>query len=250
MGIHRIMPALPVLLLASLALEVSGHGAMVWPPIWQDGHYTSLNKITGYKIYSDPKVKDPNTGLSIADARAWLTDQAYIGGHGDNFKKTGEQTNFKDCGSTCSSLKHPWAAPGRAPNLGGGCGIFWGNPMVVQLTMTSALQVPTVATLRGALTRAAPGLTGQAPSRSTSLRPRTQSGPGALTNGWVGLQKAATGEVTPTACASCLRRASPASPRSALQRTCLSLRSRRPGGSVQETNMSTMPGKRFQKQTW
>merc|ERR1712209_99536 len=88
MGIHGIMPALPVLLLASLALEVSGHGGMVWPPIWQDGHYTSLNKITGYKIYSDPKVKDPNTGLSIADARAWLTDQAYIGGHGDNFKTT------------------------------------------------------------------------------------------------------------------------------------------------------------------
>merc|ERR1719192_1787653 len=96
------MPALPVLLLANLALEVSGHGGMVWPPIWQDGHYTSLNKITGYKIYSDPKVKDPNTGLSIADARAWLTDQAYIGGHGDN---------FKDSGSTCSSLKHPPALP-------------------------------------------------------------------------------------------------------------------------------------------
>ena len=38
--------------------QVSGHGGMVWPPIWQDGHYTSLNKITGYKIYSDPKVKD------------------------------------------------------------------------------------------------------------------------------------------------------------------------------------------------
>ena len=79
-------------------------------------------------LISNVQVKDPNTGLSIADARAWLTDQAYIGGHGDNFKTTGEQTNFKDCGSTCSSLKHPWAAPGRAPNLGGGCGIFWGNP--------------------------------------------------------------------------------------------------------------------------
>ena len=39
------------------ATQVSGHGGMVWPPIWQDGHYTSLNKITGYKIYSDPKVK-------------------------------------------------------------------------------------------------------------------------------------------------------------------------------------------------
>merc|ERR1711972_310583 len=223
MGIHRIMPALPVLLLASLALEGSGHGGMVWPPIWQDGHYTSLNKITGYKIYSDPKVKDPNTGLSIADARAWLTDQAYIGGHGDNFKTTGEQTNFKDCGSTCSSLKHPWAAPGRAP---------------------------TVETLRGALTRVAPGLTGRVPWRSTSLRPRTQSGPGALTNGWVGLRRVVTGAGTPTACVSCPRRARPASPRSALQRMCLSLRSRRPGGSVQETNMSTMPGKRFQKQTW
>merc|ERR1712107_250281 len=250
MGIHRIMPALPVLLLACLALEVSGHGGMVWPPIWQDGHYTALNKITGYKIYSDPKVKDPNTGLSIADARAWLTDQAYIGGHGDNFKTTGEQTNFKDCGSTCSSLKHPWAHLAGLPTWEEAAASSGETPMVVQLTMTSALQVPTVATLRGALTHVARGLTGQVPWRSTSLRPRTLSGPGALTNGWVGLQKAVTGEVTPTACASCLRRARPASPRSALQRTCLSLRSRRPGGSVQETNMSTMPGKRFQKQTW
>merc|ERR1712039_1064603 len=60
----------------------------------------------------------------------------------------------------------------------------------------------------------------------------TQSGPGALTNGWVGSQKAVTGEGTPTVCASCLRRARPASPRSALQRTCLSLRRRRPEGSA------------------
>ena len=105
---------------------MSGHGGMVWPPIWQDGNYTPLNKIYNYKIYSDPKVKDPNTGKPIADARSWLTDQAYIGGHGDNFKTTGLQTN--NCSSTCSTLKHPWAAPGRAPNLGGGCGIFWGNP--------------------------------------------------------------------------------------------------------------------------
>ena len=44
--------------------------------------------ITNFKS----KVKDPNTGLSIADARAWLTDPAYIGGHGDNFKTTREQT--------------------------------------------------------------------------------------------------------------------------------------------------------------
>merc|ERR1712115_721166 len=189
MGIHRIMPALPVLLLASLALEVSGHGGMVWPPIWQDGHYTSLNKITGYKIYSDPKVKDPNTGLSIADARAWLTDQAYIGGHGDNFKTTGEQTNFKDCGSTCSSLKHPWAAPGRAPNLGGGCGIFWGNPYGCPAHDD---QRP-------------PGSDCGDTSRGFDSRGTWSYGPGALTNGWVGLRSVVTGEVTPTACVSCPR---------------------------------------------
>ena len=47
---------LPIFVLAGVS-NVLGHGGMVWPPIWQDGHSTSLNKITGYKIYSDPKVK-------------------------------------------------------------------------------------------------------------------------------------------------------------------------------------------------
>merc|ERR1711931_503874 len=41
---------------------------------------------------------------------------------------TGLQTNFEGCGSFCSSMKTPWASPGKAPNLGGGCGIFGGNP--------------------------------------------------------------------------------------------------------------------------
>jgi len=117
------------LLLAAAALAgVSGHGGMVWPPIWQDGRYTPLNKIYTYYIYSNPKVMDPNTHRPIKDARSWLTDQAYIGGHGDNFKTTGLQTNFEGCRKVCSSLKHPWAAPGKAPSLGGGCGIFGGNP--------------------------------------------------------------------------------------------------------------------------
>merc|ERR1719184_474865 len=122
------MLSLSLLLAAAALAGVSGHGGMVWPPIWQDGHYTPLNKIYSYNIYSQPKVMDPNTNRTIKDARSWLTDQAYIGGHGDNFKTTGLQTNFEGCRSVCSNLKHPWAAPGKAPSLGGGCGIFGGNP--------------------------------------------------------------------------------------------------------------------------
>ena len=122
------MLALSLLLAAAAIAAVSGHGGMVWPPIWQDGHYTPLNEIYSYYIYSDPKVMDPNTNRTIKDARSWLTDQAYIGGHGDNFKMTGLQTNFEGCRSFCSTMKTPWSAPGKAPNLGGGCGIFGGNP--------------------------------------------------------------------------------------------------------------------------
>jgi len=122
------MLALSLLLAAAAIAGVSGHGGMVWPPVWQDGHYTPLNEVYNYSIYSDPKVIGPNTNRPVKDARSWLTDQAYIGGHGDNFKMTGLQTNFEGCRSFCSSMKTPWASPGKAPNLGGGCGIFGGNP--------------------------------------------------------------------------------------------------------------------------
>merc|ERR1712088_286270 len=32
------------------------------------------------------------------------------------------------CRSNCMKYKNPWAAPGQAPTLGGGCGVFGGNP--------------------------------------------------------------------------------------------------------------------------
>ena len=39
------MYSLPLLLLGS-AVTVSGHGLLVYPPIWQYGHNTNINKVT------------------------------------------------------------------------------------------------------------------------------------------------------------------------------------------------------------
>ena len=35
---------------------------------------------------------------------------------------------FDQCRDRCAANTNPWAAPGQAPSLGGGCGIFGGNP--------------------------------------------------------------------------------------------------------------------------
>ena len=35
---------------------------------------------------------------------------------------------FDQCRDRCALNTNPWAAPGQAPSLGGGCGIFGGNP--------------------------------------------------------------------------------------------------------------------------
>ena len=72
----------------------------------------------------------------VWSAKSWLTDQAYTGGWGDEFKGIGPVTNFRNpnarkfdqCNARCANTTQPWAAPGRAPSLGGGCGIFGGNP--------------------------------------------------------------------------------------------------------------------------
>ena len=79
------------------------------------------------RIVSNPIVVDPNTGRRITWAFSWSTDQAYVGGHGPDAKGTGEVTNPTASKSTQRN-KTPWAAPGHAPSLGGGCGIFGGNP--------------------------------------------------------------------------------------------------------------------------
>ena len=75
--------------------------------------------------------------LTIDNTKAWLTDQAYTSGHGEWRKGTGPHDNFNNCSEalggnewTCVHNRHPWAAPGRAPSLGGGCGYHGGNPGV------------------------------------------------------------------------------------------------------------------------
>jgi hypothetical protein len=108
----------------------------VWPPIWQDGLHTPLEERWDDWAGHNPPVKDPKTNITIAAVRVWLTDQAYTGGHGDEFYGVGPLTNNgrstlkkRDrCGRGCQKSRNPWAAPGRAPNLGGGCGIMGGNP--------------------------------------------------------------------------------------------------------------------------
>merc|ERR1712088_394974 len=183
MGIDLTMLVWP-LLLAATATGVSGHGGMVWPPIWQDGHYTPLNKIYNYKIYSDPKVKDPNTGKPIADARSWLTDQAYIGGHGTISRPLA-------CRPTTVLQHAPHSStPGQL--LAGHqtwevvAGFSGETLMAAQHMMTCVHPGQTVGTLRGDLKEEAPGLLARAPSRSTSPKPRTPNGGGEATNGLVG----------------------------------------------------------------
>ena len=61
----------------------------------------------------------------------------YTGGVGDEFSGIGPVINLKNrdaksvdqCGNKCARLINPWAVPGQAPSLGGGCGIFGRNPL-------------------------------------------------------------------------------------------------------------------------
>merc|ERR1719427_1201825 len=118
-----------LLLLLSVVASVSGHGSMLWPPIWQDGHYVPLEKIDSQLAFSDPPVEDPNIpGKPIKAVKVWLTDQAYLGGHGAEYLGTGNITNPNCTTWWCKVAKTPWSSPGRAMSLGGGCGIFGGNP--------------------------------------------------------------------------------------------------------------------------
>merc|ERR1712038_1243253 len=117
--------------------SVSAHGGVVYPPIWQAGASVPLDEIVNDDAFTDPPARDPNSGRAVKNVKSWLTDQAYTGGIGDQFKKEGPITNDKSnknlrswdrCRSNCMKYKNPWAAPGQAPTLGGGCGVFGGNP--------------------------------------------------------------------------------------------------------------------------
>merc|ERR1712062_539712 len=123
-----LLAVLPFACLAS----VSAHGGMMWPPAWQDGAGRPIEALTNSSVFSRPIVKDPNSGRNVFDIKSWLTDQAYTGGVGDEFKGKGPVTNDNNknlkkddrCRSGCVKYRNPWAAPGQAPSLGGGCGVF------------------------------------------------------------------------------------------------------------------------------
>merc|ERR1719431_460515 len=116
------------LLLLPLVPLVAGHGGMLWPPSWLDGVGLPIWKINDYKVWSDPVVQDPESGRRVRSIKSWLTDQAYLGGHGDQYEGVGNVTNPECKKQTFCVRKLPWASPGTAPSLGGGCGIFGGNP--------------------------------------------------------------------------------------------------------------------------
>merc|ERR1712080_563152 len=110
------------LLLCSFITSVLGHGGMVWPPSWQDGKHLSIEEVSGKWISSDPPVVDPNTGKKINNINSWLTDQAYIGGHGtDEFLGgNGTVTNFEEgyCDKACQDAGPPGQHPGSHPPSG------------------------------------------------------------------------------------------------------------------------------------
>ena len=127
------------LLIFAFLSSASGHGGMLWPPIWQDGrgipidqlweHYVSSGTRENWDIRSNPRVRDPRiTGKAYANTKIWATDQAYAGGIGPEFEGTGPLTNDNNenlpeqdrCYGECVTLRQPWAAPGRTPSLGGG----------------------------------------------------------------------------------------------------------------------------------
>jgi hypothetical protein len=121
--------------------SVSAHGGVLWPPVWQAGVSTPIEELTSNEAFTEPKVRDPNSGRIVKSVKSWLTDQAYTGGVGDDFKGVGPVTNdwsknknkevkdFDRCWGNCVKYRNPWAAPGQAPSLGGGCGVFGGNPL-------------------------------------------------------------------------------------------------------------------------
>jgi len=119
-----------VLLLFNFVSGVLSHGGMLWPPPWQASKAVDIENINSEEVFTNPPQVDPKINwLEIKDIKSWLTDQAYLGGHGEEYEGVGKITN-PECTlyDLCGWRMTPWASPGRAPSLGGGCGIFGGNP--------------------------------------------------------------------------------------------------------------------------
>ena len=109
---------------------VSGHGGMMWPSTWQDGQHQDLEMIDSVVMGSDEAVRDPVSGDKIKSNTDFLTDAVFIEGHGMEYAGMGEATN-PEVGKKGYSARNttPWSAPGKAPSLGGGCGLFRGPVM-------------------------------------------------------------------------------------------------------------------------
>jgi len=118
------------LLLQAILPLVAGHGGMMWPPSWMDGRKVPLEEIVTWhgNVASDPPVKDPASGRLFEDITSWLTNKVFLEGVGDEYASKGNVTNPECKESRCWWWKTAWASPGHAPSLGGGCGIFGGNP--------------------------------------------------------------------------------------------------------------------------
>ena len=101
-GIGNMFFPLLLPLFAFLA-SVSGHGGVLWPPTWQAGVATPIEEIRNSIVFSTPKSRDPNTGYWITSPRAWLSDQSYTGGYGDEFRWSCQQT-FAKFQSACLGL--------------------------------------------------------------------------------------------------------------------------------------------------
>jgi len=136
-----------ILLVFAFLSSASGHGGVLWPPIWQDGYGVPIDQIfdhyvsskpgsTFWWIRSQPNVRDPINGRAYVNPKIWATDQAYTGGIGLEFAGAGPVTNDNNqnlkeadrCTGWCVNNRQPWAAPGRTPTIGGGCGVYGGNP--------------------------------------------------------------------------------------------------------------------------
>jgi len=127
-----LLIAMLLLMVLNLPSLVWSHGGLVWPPPWQDGDHLGLEETYTFIMRHYPVQRDAKTGRVITNIWSWLTDQAYLGGHGTDEHKggAGVVTNFKEggCNHICQENKVPWSAPGQAPVFGGGCGVFGGNP--------------------------------------------------------------------------------------------------------------------------
>merc|ERR1711972_740459 len=178
---------------------------------------------------------DKATGKWINNAKSWLTDQSYTGGHGEDpngvpYHNDGPHNNYDLCTKTpdwtapwpipqnawtCAYKKHPWAFPGDA--------------LSTEKLQTTASQAQCAFQTQTSI--AGPGLTAAEPSTLTSPRRGRLSGLQAASCPWA-LWRSTTAADTTTGSARCRPPARRISPRSVLGRTFLRSPMTRPIGGT------------------